>query len=136
MTSSSQTLIARWLPDWSTNRQLNRPSFLKVARQDLDATVKAKADALVGKARGASETTTEQAFGELAKGQQHAMRLLGDRRNHPLACRITTMIPTKCRDSKGQGLGQGQIPTAIPTKCRDWYLFDWYRRENSGDSCA
>ena len=41
---------------------------LKVASQDLDATVKAKADELVTKARGASETTTEQAFGELAKG--------------------------------------------------------------------
>ena len=41
---------------------------LKVARPDLDATVKAKADALVAKARGTSETTTEEAFGELAKG--------------------------------------------------------------------
>jgi len=41
---------------------------LKVAREDLDATVKAKADALVTKARGTSETTTEAAFAELAKG--------------------------------------------------------------------
>jgi peptidyl-prolyl cis-trans isomerase D len=41
---------------------------LKVARADLDATVKAKADDLVTKARGASETTTEEAFAELAKG--------------------------------------------------------------------
>ena len=41
---------------------------LKVAREDLDATVKAKADALVAKARGNAETTTEQAFGDLAKG--------------------------------------------------------------------
>lgn len=41
---------------------------LKIARPDLDAAVKAKADALVTKARGASETTTEQAFGDLAKG--------------------------------------------------------------------
>jgi peptidyl-prolyl cis-trans isomerase D len=41
---------------------------LKVARPDLDATVKAKADELVGKARGAEETTTEAAFAELAKG--------------------------------------------------------------------
>lgn len=41
---------------------------LKVARQDLDATVKAKADSLVAKARGTSETTTEEAFAELAKG--------------------------------------------------------------------
>jgi peptidyl-prolyl cis-trans isomerase D len=41
---------------------------LKVARADLDATVKAKADGLVAKARGTSETTTEEAFAELAKG--------------------------------------------------------------------
>ena len=41
---------------------------LKVARPDLDATVKAKADGLVAKARGDQETTTEEAFAELAKG--------------------------------------------------------------------
>ncbi len=41
---------------------------LKVARPDLDATVKAKADELVAKARGSQETTTEGAFAELAKG--------------------------------------------------------------------
>ena len=41
---------------------------LKVARPDLDATVKTKADELVAKARGPQETTTEEAFAELAKG--------------------------------------------------------------------
>jgi len=41
---------------------------LKVARPDLDPTVKAKADGLVAKARGEQETTTEEAFAELAKG--------------------------------------------------------------------
>src|ERR1041384_714614 len=41
---------------------------LKVARADLDPTVKAKADALVAKARASGETTTEQAFADLAKG--------------------------------------------------------------------
>ncbi len=41
---------------------------LKVAREDLDATVKAKADDLVGKARGTTGTATEDAFAELAKG--------------------------------------------------------------------
>ena len=41
---------------------------LKIARADLDATVKAKADALVAKARGEQETTTEEVFAELAKG--------------------------------------------------------------------
>lgn len=41
---------------------------LKVAREDLDASVKEKADGLVAKARGTSETTTEAAFADLAKG--------------------------------------------------------------------
>jgi peptidyl-prolyl cis-trans isomerase D len=41
---------------------------LKVAREDLDASVKAKADGLVAKARGSAETTTEDAFADLAKG--------------------------------------------------------------------
>jgi len=41
---------------------------LKVAREDLDATVKAKADDLVGKARGTTGNATEEAFAELAKG--------------------------------------------------------------------
>ncbi len=42
--------------------------ILRVAREDLDATVKAKADALVAKARAAGETITEEAFADLAKG--------------------------------------------------------------------
>jgi peptidyl-prolyl cis-trans isomerase D len=41
---------------------------LRVAREDLDATVKAKADGLVAKARANGETVTEQAFADLAKG--------------------------------------------------------------------
>jgi len=41
---------------------------LKIAREDLDATVKAKADGLVTKARGTSGNATEQAFSDLAKG--------------------------------------------------------------------
>jgi peptidyl-prolyl cis-trans isomerase D len=41
---------------------------LKVAREDLDATVKAKADGLVAKARANGETVTEQEFADLAKG--------------------------------------------------------------------
>lgn len=41
---------------------------LKVAREDLDASVKAKADALVAKARASGETVTEDAFADLAKG--------------------------------------------------------------------
>ena len=42
--------------------------FLKVAREDLDASVKKKADELVTKARGQSGTAMEEAFAELAKG--------------------------------------------------------------------
>ena len=41
---------------------------LKVAREDLDATVKKKADELAAKARGQSGNVTEQAFADLAKG--------------------------------------------------------------------
>jgi peptidyl-prolyl cis-trans isomerase D len=41
---------------------------LKVARVDLDATVKAKADGLAAKARGTTGSATEQAFADLAKG--------------------------------------------------------------------
>lgn len=41
---------------------------LKVAREDLDASVKTKADGLVAKARAAGEITTEAAFADLAKG--------------------------------------------------------------------
>ena len=41
---------------------------LKVARADLDATVKAKADGLVAQARGDSGNATEEKFAELARG--------------------------------------------------------------------
>src|SRR5213082_2503437 len=41
---------------------------LKVARPDLDASVKSKADALVAKARANGETISEDAFADLAKG--------------------------------------------------------------------
>src|SRR5256885_2045591 len=41
---------------------------LKVAREDLDATVKTKADGLVAKARANGETISEQEFADLAKG--------------------------------------------------------------------
>ena len=41
---------------------------LRIARPDLDAQVKEKADALVTRARGESGNATEEAFGEIAKG--------------------------------------------------------------------
>lgn len=41
---------------------------LKVANEKLDDQVRDKAEALVGKARGTSQTVTEEAFAELAKG--------------------------------------------------------------------
>lgn len=75
-------------------------------------------------------------FGELAKGQQHAMRLLGDRRNHPeIGLQNHDNDSDTVSGLQRPEFGQGQIPTTIPTKCRDWYLFDWYSK-NSGDSCA
>ena len=42
--------------------------ILKVARPDLEETVRKKAEGLVAKARGATGTATEDAFAELAKG--------------------------------------------------------------------
>lgn len=42
---------------------------LKVARPDLDATVKAKADDLAKQARGTTGTMSEKDFGDLARGQ-------------------------------------------------------------------
>lgn len=42
---------------------------LKVARPDLDATVKGKADALAVELRGQTGTATEEKFAEIAKGQ-------------------------------------------------------------------
>ena len=42
--------------------------ILRIAREDLDATVKTKADGLVTKARAGGETISEAAFGDLAKG--------------------------------------------------------------------
>src|SRR3989440_2254033 len=41
---------------------------LKVAREDLDASVKSKADGLAAKARATGETISEDAFADLAKG--------------------------------------------------------------------
>src|SRR5437762_3384921 len=41
---------------------------LKIAREDLDASVKSKADVLVAKARANGETISEDAFADLAKG--------------------------------------------------------------------
>ena len=41
---------------------------LRIAREDLDATVKQKADEIVTKARGQSGNVTEEAFADLAKG--------------------------------------------------------------------
>src|SRR5207247_1612600 len=41
---------------------------LRVAREDLDESVRKKADDLVAKARGAAGSATEEAFADLAKG--------------------------------------------------------------------
>ena len=55
-------------PEFKSAGVKSQQIVLKVARPDLDETVKRKADALVAKARGATGTATEDAFAELAKG--------------------------------------------------------------------
>jgi len=88
---------------------------LKVARPDLDATVKAKADDLVAKARGAQETTTEDAFAELAKGNSEdpATATNGGRVNG-----IVKKNPSKADDpyQKVLDLQPGEITDAIKYK--------------------
>src|SRR5882762_3912881 len=88
---------------------------LKVARPDLDATVKAKADGLVAKARGEQETTTEEAFAELAKGNSEdpATATNGGRVNG-----VVKKNPNKSEDpyQKVLDLQPGDVTEAIKYK--------------------
>ncbi len=88
---------------------------LKVARADLDATVKAKADALVLKARGDQETTTEEAFAELAKGNSEDATTAKD------GGRVSKLVkkdPTKADDpyQKVLDMQPGEVTDAIKFK--------------------
>jgi peptidyl-prolyl cis-trans isomerase D len=88
---------------------------LKVARPDLDATVKAKADGLVARARGDQETATEAAFAELAKGNSEdpATAKDGGRVNG-----VVKKSPNKADDpfQKVLDLQPGEVTDAIKFK--------------------
>ncbi len=88
---------------------------LKVARPDLDATVKAKADGLVAKVRGDQETATEEAFAELAKGNSEdpATAKEGGRVNG-----VVKKSPNKTDDpyQKVLDLQPGEVTDAIKYK--------------------
>src|SRR5260370_37609597 len=88
---------------------------LKVARDDLDPQVKAKADSRVAKVRGSSETTTEQAFADLAKGnsEDSATAMNGGRLD-----KIVRKNPNKPDDpyQKVLDMQPGEVTDAIKYK--------------------
>lgn len=88
---------------------------MKVARADLDATVKAKADSLVAKARGTSETTTEDAFAELARGNSEDPATA---KNGGLVSGVVKKNPNKPDDpyQKVLDLQPGDVTDAIKYK--------------------
>jgi peptidyl-prolyl cis-trans isomerase D len=88
---------------------------LKIARPDLEATVKAKADDLVAKARAAQETTTEQAFGDLAKGNSEDPTTA---KNGGLVAGIVKKNPNKSDDpyQKVLDMQPGEVTDAIKFK--------------------
>jgi peptidyl-prolyl cis-trans isomerase D len=88
---------------------------LKVARPDLDATVKAKADGLVARARGDQETATEEAFAELAKGNSEDPATA---KNGGLVNGVVKKTPNKSDDPYQQvlDLQPGDVTDAIKFK--------------------
>jgi peptidyl-prolyl cis-trans isomerase D len=88
---------------------------LKVARPDLDATVKAKADGLVARARGDQETATEAAFAELAKGNSEDPATA---KNGGLVNGVVKKNPNKSDDPYQQvlDLQPGDVTDAIKFK--------------------
>jgi peptidyl-prolyl cis-trans isomerase D len=88
---------------------------LKVARPDLDATVKAKADGLVARARGDQETATEEAFAELAKGNSEDPATA---KNGGLVNGVVKKNPNKSDDPYQQvlDLQPGDVTDAIKFK--------------------
>src|SRR5437588_499516 len=85
---------------------------LKVARPELDATVKAKADGLVAKARANGETISDTAFADLAKGNSEDPETA---KNGGLVNGIVKKNPNKPDDPYQQTLGMqpGQVTDAI-----------------------
>ncbi len=88
---------------------------LKVAREDLDATVKAKADGLVAKARGTTGSATEQAFGDLAKGNSEDP---ASAKNNGWIAGIVKKNPNNPTDPYQQALDMqpGEVTDAIKYK--------------------
>ncbi len=76
---------------------------LRVARPDLDAQVKAKADGLVAKARGTSTNTTEEAFADLAKGNSEDP---GTAKNGGRVNGVVKKDPNKTDDPRGYTIAQ------------------------------
>ena len=88
---------------------------LKVAREDLDASVKSKADALVAKARANGETISEDAFADLAKGNSEDP---GTAKNGGRVNGVVKKDPSKPTDPFQQVLDMqpGEVTDAIKYK--------------------
>src|SRR5437588_3761512 len=88
---------------------------LKVARPDLDASVKSKADALVAKARAGGETISEDAFADLAKGNSEDP---GTAKNGGRVNGVVKKDPSKPTDPYQQVLDMqpGEVTEAIKHK--------------------
>ncbi|MFN2577654.1 MAG: SurA N-terminal domain-containing protein [Pyrinomonadaceae bacterium] len=88
---------------------------LKVAREDLDASVKSKADLLVAKARANGDTITEDAFADLAKGNSEDPATA---KNGGRVDKLVKKDPSKAGDPYQQTLEMqpGEITDAIKYK--------------------
>lgn len=88
---------------------------LRVAREDLDATVKAKADGLVTKARGTAGSATEEAFAELAQGNSEDP---GTAKNGGRVSGVVKKDPKKADDPYQQVIDMqpGEVTDAIKYK--------------------
>jgi len=88
---------------------------LRVASPELDATVKAKADGLVSRARGATGSATEDAFAELAKGNSEDP---GTAKNGGRVNGVVKKDPKKADDPYQQvvDMQPGEVTDAIKYK--------------------
>ena len=87
----------------------------KVAREDLDESVRKKADALVARARGTSGTATEEAFADLARGNSEDP---GTAKNGGRVAGIVKKNPNKPDDpyQKVLDMKPGEVTDAIKYK--------------------
>jgi peptidyl-prolyl cis-trans isomerase D len=91
---------------------------LRVAREDLDETVKKKADELVTKARGQSNTATEEAFADLAKGNSEEATTA---KNGGRVSGLVKKDPTKSDDPYQQTVEMNPGEVTNPIKYRNAY---------------